>query len=97
MFITVLGRPDNGPYPEPDKSSSNSSYPFSKTNFNINFYKRAISWMDAGSTLHELNAFFSMYLILPAALGPGDNSASDRNEYPVHKADNLTAICEPIV
>jgi hypothetical protein len=50
-----------------------------------------------------------MYLILPAALGPGIYSASNGNEYqkqkksfwggkarPVRKADNLTAICEPI-
>jgi hypothetical protein len=27
---------------------------------------------------------FSMYLILPAALGPGVDSASDRNEYQKH-------------
>jgi hypothetical protein len=36
----------------------------------------------------------------PAALGPGVYSASNRNEYkalPVLKADNLNAICEPIV
>jgi hypothetical protein len=52
----------------------------------------------------------SIYLILPAALGPGVYSASNRNEYqkqknnvcgsralPVCKADNLTAICEPFV
>jgi hypothetical protein len=33
--------------------------------------------------------------------GPGVDSASNRNEYqeerPARKADNLTAICEPIV
>jgi hypothetical protein len=52
---------------------------------------------------------FSMYLILPAALGPGVYSASNRNEYqkeknnvsgnralPVRRVENLTAICEPI-
>jgi hypothetical protein len=53
-----------------------------------------------------------IYLILPAALGPGAYSASNRNEYQKHKdnnnvlgikvrwvgmVDNLTAICEPIV
>jgi hypothetical protein len=27
------------------------------------------------------NEFFSIYLILPAALGPGVYSASNRNEY----------------
>jgi hypothetical protein len=49
-------------------------------------------------------------LIIPAALGPGVYSASNRNEHqkqkimflgskarPVRKTDNLTAICEPIV
>jgi hypothetical protein len=53
---------------------------------------------------------FSIYLILPAALGPGVYSTSNRNEYqkqkimflesgarPVRKADKLTAICEPTV
>jgi hypothetical protein len=52
----------------------------------------------------------SIYLILPAALGPGVHSASNRNEYQkkkimflgirawsVRKADKLTAIYEPIV
>jgi citrate lyase synthetase len=51
-----------------------------------------------------------MYLILPAALGPGIHSASNRNEYQkqknnisaskarlVLKDDNLTAICEQTV
>jgi hypothetical protein len=51
-----------------------------------------------------VNEFFSIYLILTAALGPGVYSASNRNEYqkqmflrsrarPVGKADNLAAIC----
>jgi hypothetical protein len=50
---------------------------------------------------------FSIYLILPTALGIGVYSASNRNEYQnqknnvsgelVCRADNLTAICEPIV
>jgi hypothetical protein len=53
---------------------------------------------------------FLIYRILPAALGPGVYSASNRNEYqkqkkiflgnrarPVLRADNLTVICEPIV
>jgi hypothetical protein len=48
--------------------------------------------------------------ILPAELGPGVYSASNRNEYqkhesnisgskvrPVRKAENLAAICKPIV
>jgi hypothetical protein len=54
--------------------------------------------------------FFSIYLIPAAALDPGVYSASNRNKYqkqkimflvsrapPVSRADNLTAICEPIV
>jgi hypothetical protein len=36
----------------------------------------------AGSRPDEVNGFlFSVYLILPAALGPGDYSASKRNKY----------------
>jgi hypothetical protein len=54
--------------------------------------------------------FFSIYLTLPAELGPGVCSAFNRNEYqkqknnasgirarPARMADKLTAICEPIV
>jgi hypothetical protein len=49
---------------------------------------------------------FSIDLILPASLWPGVDSASNRNEYqesswakgrPARKADNLIAICEPII
>jgi hypothetical protein len=53
---------------------------------------------------------FSIYLILPATLGPGVYSATDSNEYQtqekmflasrerlVRGADNLSAIYEPIV
>jgi hypothetical protein len=32
-----------------------------------------------------VNTFFSIYIILPAALGPGVYSASDRNEYQKEK------------
>jgi hypothetical protein len=53
---------------------------------------------------------FLIYLFLPAALGPGVYSASNRNEYQkkkvimfpgskarrVRRADNLTAMCESI-
>jgi hypothetical protein len=55
--------------------------------------------------------FFSIYLILPAALGTGVYTASNINVYQkeknnvflgtrawsMHRADNLTAICGPIV
>jgi hypothetical protein len=34
-----------------------------------------------GSRLDEVNAFFPIYLILPAALSRGVYSASNRNEY----------------
>jgi hypothetical protein len=57
-----------------------------------------------------VDELFSIYLILPAALGPGVYSASNRNEYqkqkkmfvessarPVRRTDNLTAICESTV
>jgi hypothetical protein len=57
-----------------------------------------------------VNTFISIYLILPAPLGPGVNSTSNRNEYQkeknnvsgelsaaVLKADNLADICEPTV
>jgi hypothetical protein len=50
---------------------------------------------------------FLIYLILPAALWPWVDWASNRNEYqesswgvkvlPARKANNLAAICEPIV
>jgi hypothetical protein len=49
---------------------------------------------------------FSLDIIFQPQYGPGVDSASNRNEYqesswgkgrPVRKADNLTAICEPIV
>jgi hypothetical protein len=39
----------------------------------------------AGSRPNEVNGFFSMYLILPAAIRPGVYSATDRNEYQKQK------------
>jgi hypothetical protein len=66
------------------------------------------SWKVVGSRSDEVN--FSIYLILPAALGPGVHSAPNRNEYqnqkimflgsrarPAHRAGKLTVIYEPIV
>jgi hypothetical protein len=63
-----------------------------------------------GSRPDGANAFFPIYLILPATLGPWVHSAFNGNEYqkqknnvlegrvqPVHRADNLTTICGPIV
>jgi hypothetical protein len=58
--------------------------------------------------MESLN-FFLIYLIPPAALGPGVYSASNKNEYqkqgkisgnrarPARKADSLTAPCEPSI
>jgi hypothetical protein len=53
---------------------------------------------------------FSIYLALPAALGPGGYSLTNSNEYEkkknnvlaktersVLRADNITSICEPTV
>jgi hypothetical protein len=45
----------------------------------------------AGSIPHEV-IFFLIYLILPAALGPGDYSASNRNEYRKHKNNNVGSL-----
>jgi hypothetical protein len=40
-----------------------------------------------GSRPDDMNVFFSNYLILPAALGPGVYSTSNRNEYQKQKND----------
>jgi hypothetical protein len=56
----------------------------------------------------EVNEFFSIYLILPATLSPGVHSASNSKTvkkkmflgsgvWPVHRADNLNAVCEQTV
>jgi hypothetical protein len=42
-----------------------------------------------GSTPDEVNEFFSIYLILPVALGPEIHSASNKNEYQKQK-DNVS-------
>jgi hypothetical protein len=45
----------------------------------------ATSQKVSGSRPDEVNAFFSIYLILPALLGLGVRSASSRNEYQKQK------------
>jgi hypothetical protein len=45
----------------------------------------ATSLKVAGLRPDEVNDFFSMYLILPASLGPGAGSASNGNEYQKQK------------
>jgi hypothetical protein len=71
--------------------------------------RNAFSFVVIPATVDIMHA--TPYLILPAALGPGVYSASNRNEYQKHKiimflrskvrrvrrADNLIAIYEPIV
>jgi hypothetical protein len=40
-----------------------------------------------GSVPDEVNGFFSLHLIVPAALGPGIDSASNRNEHQESSCD----------
>jgi hypothetical protein len=42
---------------------------------------KALCYKVAGSRSDEMNECFSIYLILPAALGPGVYSDSNRNGY----------------
>jgi hypothetical protein len=54
----------------------------------IHFYSDyATSWKVAGLSPYEVIKFLSIYLILPAALGPGVYSASNRNEYQKQKSN----------
>jgi hypothetical protein len=48
----------------------------------------AISWQVAGLSPNEVIEFFSIYLILPAALGPGVCSASHRHELQKQKTES---------
>jgi hypothetical protein len=67
----------------------------------------AINWKNTGSRPNEDNESFAIYLILPATLGPGVYSASNRVEYQKQKKYfwgvergrhvNLTTTCELIV
>jgi hypothetical protein len=43
-----------------------------------------------GSTPDDVKAFFSMYLILAAPLGPGLHSASNRNEHQTQNENNVS-------
>jgi hypothetical protein len=70
-------------------------------------WSQDIQPLSSGSRLEGVIEFFSIYLILPAALGLGVYPASNRNKYQMiflgsrallaQQANNLTAICEPIV
>jgi uncharacterized membrane protein YphA (DoxX/SURF4 family) len=50
-------------------------------------YGTATNRKVAGSIFEVI---FSIYLILPAALGPGAYSVSNRNEYQKHKNNNVS-------
>jgi hypothetical protein len=53
----------------------------------------------AGSRLDQVNHFLSIYLILPATLGPGVYSASNRNksQKQINNISGKYLHCEPIV
>jgi hypothetical protein len=65
-----------------------SFFSFLLSSFLLRHY--ATSPKIASSRRDEVNEFFSIYLILPATLGPGVYSASDRNEYQKQKNN----VCE---
>jgi hypothetical protein len=66
-----------------------------------------VSCLKVASSIRDDVIGFSIYLILPAVLGRGVGPDSNTNEHqesswvgkarPALEADNLTAICEPIV
>jgi hypothetical protein len=60
-----------------------ASFPscYSQNTAVIKHFHHSTSRKVAGSIPDEVIGFFSLYLILPAALGPGVYSASNRNEY----------------
>jgi hypothetical protein len=59
-------------------------------NGNTELHCITLSWKVTGSGLDDFIEFFSIYLILPAALGPGFYTASNRNEYRKHKDNNVS-------
>jgi hypothetical protein len=64
----------------------------------IDSYHYATSRKVAGSRSDEVNEFFfSFYLIFPAALGPGDHSASNWTVSTATSSQYLAVNCEPIV
>jgi hypothetical protein len=60
--------------------------------------RQCTPWLRAAGTIpDEVIGFFSIYLILPAAqAGMSANNLSGDKARPALKADNLTAIYEPI-
>jgi hypothetical protein len=62
--------------------------PFTSIAYSIGWYwlrHYAASGKVAGSRSDEVDEFFSIYVIIPAALGPRVYSTSNRNEYQKHK------------
>jgi hypothetical protein len=49
-----------------------------------------IRWKVVGSRPDEVNTFFSIYLILPTALGHRVYSAANRNQYQKQKKNNVS-------
>jgi hypothetical protein len=58
--------------------------------------KDEVAWWLRHSAINQVEGLisdeviFSIYLILPAALGPGVHSASNRNEYQKHKSNDVS-------
>jgi hypothetical protein len=59
------------------------------TNWRLVSSRHVSSRLACSPVLSDENELFSMYIILPAALGPGVYSASNRNEY--HKQKNYVS------
>jgi hypothetical protein len=51
---------------------------------------KALCYKPEGRGFNSDEAIFQIYLILPAALGPGVYSASNRNEYQKHINNNVS-------
>jgi hypothetical protein len=61
---------------------------------------KALCYKPEGPRLNEVNEFISIYLILTSALALGFTqplTEMSTRAWPVRRADNLAAICEPIV
>jgi hypothetical protein len=105
-FVVYISRSEKMLDQYPQLSQNRFLSQFSK--FTIRWLRNyARSRKVAGSNTDEVIGFFQLTSPFQPHYGPGVNSASNRNEYqesssvckelPAPKADNLRAICEPIV